>query len=70
MKEEQVHVIVVPVHIEVDLPADEGESGPELAERLSDPAGQGVLVVAFGDFAGQAEVFKVVGFFGNLLGEF
>lgn len=43
MEEQKVDVEVVPVDVEVDLTADE------------DPAGQGVLEVAFGDFTGQAE---------------
>ena len=69
VEEEQVHVIVVAVDVEVDLAADEGESGAQFAEGFGDPAGQGVLEVAFGDFAGEAEEFEVVGVFGDLLGE-
>ena len=38
MVEEQVHVIVVAVKLEVDLPADEREAGPELEQEAFDLA--------------------------------
>lgn len=38
-------------------------------EGLGDPAGQGVLELAFGDFTGEAQELKVVRIFGHLLGQ-
>ena len=70
VEEKQIHVEVIAVDVEVDLAADEGEAGAEFAEGFGDPAGQGVLEVAFGDFPGEAEEFEVVGIFGDLLGQF
>ena len=69
VEEEQVHVEVVAVDVELDLPADEGESRAQFAERFGDPGREGVLKVAFGDFAGEAEKFEVVGVLGDLLGK-
>jgi hypothetical protein len=69
VEEKQVHVKVVPVDIKVDLPAHEGEAGAQFAEGFGDPAGQGVLEIAFGNFTGEIEKFEVVGILGDLLGQ-
>jgi hypothetical protein len=39
VEEQQVHAKVVPVDVEMDLPADEGKAGPEFTKGFRDPAG-------------------------------
>ena len=50
------------------LSSHESESRAELAQRIDDPVGQGLLEFPFGDLAGQVQEIKDQRVLGDLLG--
>lgn len=54
----------------MDLAADEREPRAEFRQCFRGPVGECVSEIAFGDFTGEAEEFKVVGVLCHLLGQF
>jgi hypothetical protein len=54
----------------LSVPADEGKAWSEFAQGLHHAAHEVLFKIAFGDFAREAEEFKVVGVLGDLLGQF
>ena len=64
---QQVDVEVVAVDLEVHLPSDEGEPGPELAQRVDRPVHECLLEVPLADAPVQTEEVEDLGVLGQLL---
>ena len=69
VEEQQVDVEVVPIDLEVVLPADEGEAVAKLEQERLEPRDQGILQVSFIVGLGEVEEVQDVGVAGELLGE-
>jgi hypothetical protein len=63
VEKQHVDVVVIAVDVEVHLPANESEPGPQFPQRFRYPAGQGQFQVPFSNFAGEARNSKLYGSF-------